>query len=560
MAGSNDKQDIWKAEGAGAPARPTTLRAKRHSLQGVLARRLLAVVAGTFAIILVVGNHFIVAGEISSKTFQMSDETSWILERYADITATAERVSQQSGAIGAQTGGSNSGNIADLIISGAVKNLVGGYNEENDGIVALVGEDGLVSMANSEKIAIGATLEESLGEDVADTVRECTRTGEVQRLPSGAPYTDRDSYVFAKSQDGLTAVAFKTEDAVLADCPRLMLGMSIPALLVLAVVGTLAYHILKREFVYRVERLDADLMRITEGDLGVKVDVGGTSEFNSLTSSINQTVDALKGWIAEAESRMDSELAAARAIQESAMPRVFPPFPDIPKFDLYASMDAAREVGGDFYDFFLLEGSGAERGRLAFLVADVSGKGVPAALFMMRAKAQLHDYLNAGLGVAEAVSRANAQLLEGNEDCMFVTAWVGVLDYGTHRVEFVNAGHNPPLLWQREGGWRWLEEISGMPLGLFEDAYEAFSIDCEPGDAILLYTDGVTEAYNAGKMLYGSERLMELLRQVEHLHPQKLVEAVRGDVARWAEGAEQSDDVTLLALEIGAPPEAASAL
>ena len=139
---------------------------------------------------------------------------------------------------------------------------------------------------------------------------------------------------------------------------------------------------------------------------------------------------------------------------------------------------------------------------------------------------------------------------------MFVTAWVGVLDYATGHVDFVNAGHNPPLLWQGAGGWRWLTEKSGLPLGLFEGLpYEAFSVDCGIGDQFLLYTDGVTEAMNEDGELYGEQNLMEIVQRHFTLHPRMLVDAVRRDVVMHAQGAEQSDDITMLALEVGVPPE-----
>ena len=258
---------------------------------------------------------------------------------------------------------------------------------------------------------------------------------------------------------------------------------------------------------------------------------------------------------------MDTELATAKAIQESALPRTFPPYPDILKFDVYASMKAAREVGGDFYDFFLVGNEcDSDEGKLAFVIADVSGKGVPAALFMMKAMTQVRDYLGSGMEVGEAMENANRQLCEGNDAGMFVTMWVGVLDYASGHVDFVNAGHNPPLLWQR-AGWRWLTDKSGLPLGLFDGfPYEAFSIECGIGDQFLLYTDGVTEAMSATGELYGEDRLLSLVNANLALHPHRLVEAVRHDVAAHAKGAEQSDDITVLALEFGVPPEVTATL
>ena len=273
----------------------------------------------------------------------------------------------------------------------------------------------------------------------------------------------------------------------------------------------------------------------------------------SLAQGINTTVEALQGWIAEAEMRMDSELSAARAIQESALPGAFPLYPEVPAFDVYAIMDTAKEVGGDFYDAFLIGDSGPEAGKLAFLVADVSGKGVPAALFMMKAMAHVRRELQSGLEVGQAVESANRQLKAGNATCMFVTMWVGVLDYGTGHVDYVNAGHNPPLLWQEGSGWCWLRDRSGLPLGLRANMrYKTCSLDCAAGDKFLLYTDGVTEAVDSDDEMYGEPRLEAMAEASSTEHPEALVKAVHDDVERFSQGTEQFDDITILSLEFKA--------
>ena len=230
-------------------------------------------------------------------------------------------------------------------------------------------------------------------------------------------------------------------------------------------------------------------------------------------------------------------------------------------FDIYASMRPAKEVGGDFYDFFLIgEDSGPERGKLGFVIADVSGKGVPAALFMMAAKPLIRDYMASGMELGEAIENVNHQLCDNNDAGMFVTVFAGVLDYETGHVVFVNAGHNPPLLWQ-DGSWKWLRNRSGLPLGLFDGLpYKAFEVDCLPGDQFLTYTDGVTEAMDVAEEQYGEDRLEELAQSDCTLHPRMLVDVVRNDVARFTKGAEQSDDITILALEVGVPPELTATL
>ena len=395
-------------------------------------------------------------------------------------------------------------------------------------VVCLLGADGSVIISSVEQL----------------------KDGEENRI-----YADMGYAVAKKDGDTLYAIVLSASKVHANRGPAMALLTFAIAVLLIA-VSILTTRLLRDVVVRRVEDINGSLEEITSGHLDEEVGEQSTIEFDELADGINTTVDALKGWIHEAESRIDSELAAARAIQASALPQVFPPFPNIMHFDIYASMKPAREVGGDFYDFFLIGDNDDDRGRLGFVIADVSGKGIPAALFMMNAKALVKSYIESGMAIGEAIENANRQLCEGNDASMFVTLFAGVLDYGTGHIDYVNAGHNPPLLWRHEGGWRWLEEKSGLPLGLFDGLpYKQFSMDCEVGEMLLLYTDGVTEAMNNDAELFGEERLMALAEVSYPLHPRDLVGAVKDGVAGFADGAEQSDDITILALEVGVPPE-----
>lgn len=369
-------------------------------------------------------------------------------------------------------------------------------------------------------------------------------------------------YTYAQAAEDYVVVEIRKASAIFADRAKVMAWMTLSSFILLCTVFAMVSLLLSRVVARRIDETNSVLMRVADGDLDAQVNVRDTSEFESLSNGINSTVNTLKGWIAEAETRMDAELSTAKAIQEAALPRTFPPYPDIGKFDIYASMNPAKEVGGDFYDFFLIgDDAGSDAGKLGFVMADVSGKGVPAALFMMKSMTQIRDYLVSGMEVGEAVENANRQLCDGNDAGMFVTAWVGVLDYATGHIDYVNAGHNPPLLWQSEGGWRWMTEKSGLPLGLFDGfPYEAYAVECGIGDQLLLYTDGVTEAMNVEGELFGESRLEELVQANYLLHPRRLVEIVRRAVAEHAAGAEQSDDITILALEVGVPPEVTAIL
>ena len=465
-----------------------------------------------------------------------------------------------------------------------------GFSFEDDGTVLMV-MNGNVYASDDERFPEGTDIEDLLTPDAIRAVDLSMQTGRMQRFVFEDPkimLADEDSemattlerasaphiaYVCAKDASGVfetsngdldfeqKVILIRDSGKVFAKRGGVMASMTASSLVLLLAVYVIVFLLLNRVVGRRIDEENEALALITGGDFDTRAQAGGTREFESLSNGINETVDALKGWIAEAESRMKAELATARAIQESALPRIFPPFPDIMKFDVYAIMNAAREVGGDFYDFFLVgDESGSDAGKVAFIVADVSGKGVPAALFMMKAKALLRDYVESGMELGEAVTEANRQLVDGNDAGMFVTAWVGLLDYGTGHVEYVNAGHNPPLLWARESGWQWMKKKSGPVLGLFEMPYRAHEAECLAGDTFLLYTDGVTEAFDVNECLYGEERLLAVAEESYRMHPRELIERVRASVAAYAEGAEQSDDITILALEVGVPPEVTATL
>ena len=258
--------------------------------------------------------------------------------------------------------------------------------------------------------------------------------------------------------------------------------------------------------------------------------------------------ERIEDLFARESRRVEEDLAMARAIQANALPSVFPPYPNLRDvIDIHALMRPAREVGGDFYDFFF-----TGPGKLALVIADVSGKGVPAALFMMRAKATLQGLLRSGLGLAEAVGRANRRLAEQNDANMFVTAWVGVVDLASGELEFVSAGHEPPLLKRADGSVGFLEETAGPSLGMMDGAaYRTRTRTLAAGDGLLLYTDGVTEARNAAREFYGAERLAATLRGLLGAKDAGvIIDGIARDVDAFVGGTEQADDITLLAFRL----------
>lgn len=313
-------------------------------------------------------------------------------------------------------------------------------------------------------------------------------------------------------------------------------------IIIFATLFVMVYFLVKTAIINNLQKINTSLSRITGGDLSVKVDVRSSQEFMSLSDDINSTVSTLKRYIAEAESRIDQELEYAKQIQYSALPSVFPPYPDQKRFDIYAQMHTAKEVGGDFYDFYLLD-----EDTLAFLIADVSGKGIPASLFMMRAKTTIMDLAEQRLPVNEILAQANDKLCEGNDAGMFVTACMGIIDLRTGKLQLANAGHNPPLVLHGDGSWEYLKLKAGFVLAGMEGVpYRLHEITMGPGDRFYLYTDGVTEATDARPELYGEERLLHFMNAHTDTPPDELLTQLKEDIDLFVGEAPQFDDITML--------------
>lgn len=304
------------------------------------------------------------------------------------------------------------------------------------------------------------------------------------------------------------------------------------------------YYLLKRQIVNNVQKINNSLEKITGGNLDVVVDVHTNLEFESLSNDINTTVDALKRHIEEAAARIDQELEFARIIQLSALNTVFPPYPHRKDFSIYARMDTAKEVGGDFYDFYLLT-----EDTLGILIADVSGKGIPAAMMMMQAKALISSLANSGIDVAEVFTRANDALCEHNDANMFITAWMGILNLKTGLLTYANAGHNPPLLRRKGQQFEYLKSPAGFVLAGWEGfQYQKQKLQLAPGDQLYLYTDGVTEAENFAAVQFGNDNLCTALNEEKSDDPEKLCRKIKQDVDRFVGDSLPFDDITMLSL------------
>ena len=273
-------------------------------------------------------------------------------------------------------------------------------------------------------------------------------------------------------------------------------------------------------------------------------------EFGSLAVTVDEmevkTLDyfqSLNKMNAE-KQRVDAELNLASEIQINMLPRVFPAFPDREDFDIYATMDPAKEVGGDLYDFFLVDET-----HLAFLIADVSGKGVPAALVMAISKVLLKIHLREGIQPDSILYRVNNILCDGNDSGIFVTCWLGILDLETGDLAFSNAGHNPPLV-RRNGMYEWLRVKPGFVLGGMEGMnYKLYHTHLDHGDSFFAYTDGVTEATDSANVLYGDQRLIDYLNAHAQDKVQDLLTGVKADIDAFVGEAPQFDDMTMVGLE-----------
>ncbi|MHB8771052.1 MAG: SpoIIE family protein phosphatase [Syntrophales bacterium] len=319
-------------------------------------------------------------------------------------------------------------------------------------------------------------------------------------------------------------------------------GFAILFLLIVLISGTITRPL---------RTLTAKAAEIARGNLDVEVsDAAGGDEVGELSRSFANMKAALKEYIADlaettaAKERYESELKIARTIQMSFLPKTFPPFPEHAEFDIYATLVPAKEVGGDLYDFFLLDGD-----HLFFSIGDVSGKGVPAALFMAAAKTLMKGTASHDLSPAEVLVKVNRELCLENDSLMFVTVFCGILNFRSGEVRYSNAGHNPPLILRAGRQPEWLTLPEGFLLGVREDSrYETRQILLAPDDTLLLYTDGVTEAMNGDKRFYEERRLVGLMEEHRQEKPEALVGEVLRSVRAFAGNEPQSDDITLLAL------------
>lgn len=339
-------------------------------------------------------------------------------------------------------------------------------------------------------------------------------------------------------------VAGKQDEAI-----HKMLLILLTVLLLAGIIITIMSMLFTRKITDPIRQLTTDVARMDGGNLDyrIEIDTGDEVEdlshaFNAMTDKIQQYISNLATVTSEKE-RIRTELQVASQIQSDMLPDSMHILNNRAEFTIHATMTPAKEVGGDFYDFFLLD-----EDHLALLVADVSGKGVPASLFMVVAMTLIQSSTANAATPAQAFQNVNNALCRNNKNGMFVTAWIGVLTISTGNLTYVNAGHNSPLFRQRGGVYTYIKDRTGFVLAGMENLkYQQRELQLMPGDSFFLYTDGVTEAHDEQCNLYGDDRLEQLLNSNKQLAPKEMTEIVWKDITAFQGKAEQFDDITMLA-------------
>ena len=405
-----------------------------------------------------------------------------------------------------------------------------------------------------------------------DTVQEFLRwngEGELYELTK----TERLGWICTggipiRNADG-KPVAFVMADialgSVVGGMKTFVLGFSITMAVLTALVAVLMSLHMKKKLVKPVNAIaEAAQKYVADRKAGVK----GTSHFADLNIRTGDEVENLNLIMADMErdlteyeenltsitaekERISTELNLATRIQGDMLPNIYPAFSDRNEFDIFGSMDPAREVGGDFYDFFLVD-----EDHLCMVMADVSGKGVPAALFMMASKIILANNAMIGKTPGQILTDTNAAICQNNREEMFVTVWLGILELSTGKLTAANAGHEYPVLQQAGGQFKLYKDKHGFVIGGMAGVkYKEYELTLQPGSRLFLYTDGVPEATDADNEMFGTDRMLAALNVDPVAHPKEILKNVRGAVDGFVKEAEQFDDLTMLCIEYKGPEE-----
>ena len=317
-------------------------------------------------------------------------------------------------------------------------------------------------------------------------------------------------------------------------------------LLILTMLGfallipALLYYSLNHYIINPIDKLTEIAHKIGKGE-DIQIKIENPEEFAQLASTFDTMTKDIKS-ITQERAKMNSELSIAKSIQSSSLPNVFPAFPNRKEFDIFASMEAAKEVGGDFYDFFFID-----KTKFMYLIADVSGKGIPAALFMMTVKTLINNVSQMNYSPKQLIEIINNKICKTNKQGFFVTVLIGITDINTGETSIINCGHNLPLMKRQNGEYEYLQLNSNIALGVFEDSeFEIYETVLKSGDIIYTYTDGVTEAINKDDEFFGEERLYNCLNNINNNNPTEIAQQVKASLKEYIDSNSQSDDITML--------------
>ena len=360
------------------------------------------------------------------------------------------------------------------------------------------------------------------------------------------------SVITEKTDDITAVISENTSDTAQSIQNSILLAITIfVAGFIIIVIGV---YFISKVFADRVVQplqiLQKDVQMISKGNLEHRAKIIQDDEigelanaFNNMSASLQEYIKNLSSVMAEKE-RIGAELNVATQIQADMLPSIFPAFPEREEFDIYATMQPAKEVGGDFYDFFLVD-----EDHLAVVIADVSGKGVPAALFMVIAKTLLKNRAQMGDSPAKVLEVVNNQLCENNKAEMFVTVWFGVMQISTGKIVAANAGHEKPIIRKADGEFEIFKDKHGFVMGGMEGMkYNEYELEIEKGGCLFVYTDGVPEATSSESELFGMERLVQVLNEEKDAPLPDILKSVKGSIDKFVKDAPQFDDITMLAL------------
>lgn len=404
------------------------------------------------------------------------------------------------------------------------------------------------------RVSIGDSW--TVGDDYAAGMEKALRTGERYEgvIINDGVYGYTVTTVRPIFADGESIACVSVElpmSQLLSDIKEFRVFVSlaalITALIILVIISFIAMKIIIDPIVLVATEADSFITNNTKisdklGIINTKDEIQALSEsVLAMEIGINEYIDRLTKATAERE-RIGAELSVATRIQASALPSVFPAFPERKEFDLYATMEPAKEVGGDFYDFYLIDDD-----HIALEIADVSGKGVPAALFMMISKILLKNQAYFTISPSDVLTLVNNRLCENNEAEMFVTVWLGIFEISTGKLVAANAGHEYPFIKHKDGKFEVCKDQHGFVLAGIENAkYKEYEIQLEPGDTLFVYTDGVAEATNANNELFGLERTLKSLNVDPEGTPKDIIDNVQKGIDDFVQSAPQFDDITML--------------